>query len=159
MKRAAILFFLLAGLSAPVAAGTAEGTAAYKRGDFAAAHREFLAAARSGDARAQFSLGLLYLRGQGVQRDYAVAMQWLRKAARLGDGEARLVLGDLHMQQTPVRRDLLKSYMWLTLALSIVRGPKRRAAHALRARVSAEMTKQQIARAKQMVRDWKAQKR
>ena len=159
MKHAAIVFLLLAGLSAPVTAGTAEGTAAYKRGDFAVAHREFLAAARSGDARARFSLGLLYLRGQGVQRNYAVALQWLQKAARQGDGEARLVLGDLHMRQTPARRDLLKSYMWLTLALSIVRGPKRRAALALRARVSAEMTKQQIARAKKMARDWKALER
>ena len=43
MKRGAIVFLLLAGLSAPVAAGTAKGTAAYERGDFAVAHREFLA--------------------------------------------------------------------------------------------------------------------
>lgn len=159
MKRAAIVFLLLGSLSAPVTAGTAEGTAAYERGDYVAAHREFLPAARSGDARAQFSLGVLYLRGQGVKRDYAMAMQWLRKAAEQGDGDARLVLGELRMQGTPVLRDLVKSYMWLTLALTRVRGPKRRAALQLRARITATMTKEQVAQAKKMVRDWQALQR
>ncbi len=159
MKRAAIIFLLSAGLSAPVAAGMEEGTAAYESGDFAAAHREFLPAARSGDARAQFSLGVLSLRGQGVGRDYAVAMKWLRMAAEQGDGDARLALGELRMREIPALRDLVKSYMWLTLALSRVRGPKRRAAFQMRAHISAGMTKGQIARAKKLVREWKALER
>ncbi|MPY71184.1 MAG: hypothetical protein GEU92_13975 [Alphaproteobacteria bacterium] len=156
MKRAAIAFLISAAFAAPATAGTAEGTAAYERGDFAAAHREFLPAARGGDARAQFSLGLLYLRGQGVERDDVVAMQWLRKAAGQGDGDAQLLLGELHMQDAPALRDLVKSHVWLSLALTELRGPKRAAALELRARVAARMTGEQIDRAKKTVREWQA---
>lgn len=162
MKRTMIALMLAAGLSAPAWADLNAGTAAYRRGDFAAAYREFLAAARQGVARAQFSLGLMYLRGQSVGRDYGEAARWLRKAAGQGDGEAYMVLGDLHMRDIPSHprlRDYVKSYMWLTLALAKVRGTKRRTALALRARVAARMIPQQIDRAKRMARDWRALER
>ena len=86
-------------------------------------------------------------------------MRWLRKAAGQGDGEARMVLGDLHMRDLASVRDYVKSYMWLTLALAKVRGQKRQMALKMRALVTAKMTPTEIARAKQMVRDWKAIKR
>jgi TPR repeat protein len=156
MKRTVIAVLLAASLSAPAWADLDKGAAAYRRGDFAAAHAEFLAAARNGEARAQYSLGLLYLRGQGVGQDYSAAMRWLRKAAGQGDGEARMVLGDLHMRDLPSIRDYVKSYMWLTLALAQVRGQKRQITFKMRAVVAAKMTPAEIARAKRMVRDWKA---
>jgi len=160
MKRAAIAVLISAAFAAPATADTAEGTAAYERGDFAAAHREFLPAAQAGDARAQRSLGLLYLRGQGVERDDVAAMQWLRKAAGQGDGDARLLLGELHMQHdSPALRDLVKSHVWLSLALSKLRGPKRAAALELRGRVAARMTAEQLDRAKKTVREWQALER
>jgi TPR repeat protein len=159
MKRTAIAFLLAASLAAPAIAGTTEGTAAYKRGDFAAAHREFLSAARDGDARAQFSLGLMYLRGQGVAPDMRAASIWLRKAAGRGDGDARIVLGELHMRDIPGLRDFVKSHMWLTLALNKVRGPKRGMALDLRRQVAARMTPDQIARAQKLVADWRETER
>ncbi len=162
MKRTMIVLMLAAGLSAPAWADLNAGTAAYRRGDFAAAYREFLAAGRQGVARAQFSLGLMYLRGQHVGRDYAKAVRWLRKAADQGDGEAYMVLGDLHMRDIPSHprlRDYVKSYMWLTLALDKVRGNQRRTAFELRARVAARMTPQQVDRAKRMAREWRALER
>ena len=155
MKRPAIAILLAASLISPASADLDKGTAAYKRGDFVTAHQEFLAPAREGEARAQFSLALLYLRGQGVARDTAVAMRWLRMAANRGDGEARLVLGDLYMRGPPLR-DYVKSYMWLTLALANLRGPKRNIAHRLRKHVAARMTPERIARAKKLARDWRA---
>ena len=166
MKRTMIALMLAAGLaaglSAPAWADLGAGTAAYLRGDFANAYREFLAAGRQGVARAQFSLGLMYLRGQHVGRDYAKAVRWLRKAADQGDGEAYMVLGDLHMRDIPshpLLRDYVKSYMWLTLALAKVRGTKRRTALALRTQVAARMIQQQIDRASRMAREWRALER
>lgn len=157
MKRPAIAILLAASLISPALADLDKGTAAYRRGDFVTAHREFLAPARQGEARAQFSIALLYLRGQGVAQDTAVAIRWLRKAANRGDGEARLVLGDLYMKGPP--QDYVKSYMWLTLALANVRGRQRHFALRLRKQVAQRMTPNQIARAKKLAQDWRALER
>jgi TPR repeat protein len=158
MKRSAIAIVLAASLISPAWADLDRGTAAYRRGDFVTAHREFLAPAQKGEARAQFSLALLYLRGQGVAQDTGEAMRWLRKAANRGDGEARLVLGDLYMKGPPPR-DYVKSYMWLILAVANIRGPKRKIAFRLRKQAAAHMTPEQIAQAKKMARDWRALER
>ncbi len=157
MKRPAIAILLAASLISPASADLDKGVAAYKRGDFVTAHQEFLAPAREGEARAQFSIALLYLRGQGVARDTAVAMRWLRMAANRGDGEARLVLGDLYMKGP--QRDYVKSYMWLILAVANLRGPQRKIAFRLRKQAAQRMTPEQIARAKQMAQDWRALER
>jgi len=50
--------------------------AAYKRGDFATAPREFRPLAEQGDALAQFTLGLMYGEGRGVPKDDAEAVQF-----------------------------------------------------------------------------------
>ncbi len=63
------------------------------------------------------------------------------------------------MQETPDLRNLEKSYSWLTLALLKVRGPKRKSALELRARVAASMTETQIVHAKKWAREWQAQER
>ena len=152
MKRPAIAIVLAASLISPALADLDKGVAAYKRGDFVRAHHEFLAPARQGQPRAQFSIALLYLRGQGVTQDTAVAMRWLRMAANRGDGEARLVLGDLYMKGPPP--DYVKSYMWLFLALKNVRGPHRKIAFRLRRQAAENLTPEQIERAKRMARDW-----
>ncbi|WP_218153147.1 tetratricopeptide repeat protein [Tranquillimonas alkanivorans] len=57
--------------------------------------RWFRRAARSGDARAMHNLGLMLLRGQGVQVDRAEALRWLEAAAARGVAETALALGNL----------------------------------------------------------------
>ena len=154
MKRVLIAVVLAAGLITPARADVDAGSAAYKRGDFAAAHREFNAAAKKGDSRVQFSLGLLYLRGQGVSKNPATGVEWLRKAAGSGDGEARIVLGDLYRRGQPLERNYVKSYMWLTLALGRIRGPRRKVANGIRADVASRMTPAEIAQTKKLARQW-----
>ena len=46
--------------------------------------QEFRALAAQGDAAAQFKLGLIYYKGQGVQPDYLEALNWFKKAALQG---------------------------------------------------------------------------
>jgi clan AA aspartic protease (TIGR02281 family) len=53
-------------------------------------------AAHHGDASAQFSLGVMYERGQGVLRDFAAAATWYRKAAEQGHVGAQYNLGVLY---------------------------------------------------------------
>ncbi len=66
------------GLTAPAWAGVDEGVAAYKRGDYATALREFRPLAERGDAKAQYGLGVMYLNGQGVPQDSAEVVKWHR---------------------------------------------------------------------------------
>ena len=52
-------------------AGFDEGLAAYKKGNYAVALKEYKHAAKQGDASAQYNLGVMYGKGQGVPQDDA----------------------------------------------------------------------------------------
>ncbi len=69
------------GLTVPAWAGFDEGMAAYNRGDYATALREWRKAAEQGNAYAQTSLGVMYHNGQGVTQDYVQAHMWFNLAA------------------------------------------------------------------------------
>ena len=62
-------------------------------------------AANSGDAVAEFELGILYKNGQGVPQDYAQAASWYRKAADQGVAVAQLHLGTLYFKGQGVPQD------------------------------------------------------
>jgi TPR repeat protein len=60
MKRILASVFLCLLLATPAGAGFDEGVAAYKRGDYTTALREFRPIAEQGDAPAQYTLGVRY---------------------------------------------------------------------------------------------------
>jgi uncharacterized protein len=101
------------GRVAPAVAGPLEeGNAAYVRGDYAAAERLLRPLAEQGNATAQFDLGSMYNRGQGVPQDYAAALTWYRKAADQGDARAQNGLGDLYFDGKGVPQDNAAALMW-----------------------------------------------
>ncbi len=57
------------GLTAPAGAGLKEGFAAYHRGDYATAIREWRPLAKQGVADAQYNLGIMYDHGEGVPQE------------------------------------------------------------------------------------------
>jgi hypothetical protein len=78
------------------AAGQLEdGQAAYRRGDFAEAMRLWLPLAQQGNADAQFALGRMYEKGQGVPHNFEAEVMWYRKAADHGNADAQSIVGDL----------------------------------------------------------------
>ncbi len=80
MKRLVLTFAILLGLAAPAWAGFDEGVAAYKRGDYATALREWRPLAEQGVVVAQYNLGVTYYKGQGVPQDYVQAHMWFNLA-------------------------------------------------------------------------------
>ncbi len=114
MKRVTAFVVLLVILSAPAWAGLDEGIAAYKRGDYATAVREWRPLAEQGDAVAQYYLGNLYRTGQGVPQDYAEAAKWFRKAANQGDANAQYNLGVKHYNSLP--QDYAEAAKWFRKA-------------------------------------------
>ncbi len=127
------------------------GMDAYNRGDFATALREWRPLAEQGDAKAQFSFGLLHENGDGVPRDYAKARQWYEKAAAQGDAKAQLYLGLQSSFGQGVPMDLVEAYMWYSLAA----GNGNAHAPGYRNDLSRQMTPAQIAEAQKRAREWK----
>ncbi len=100
------------GLTVPAWAGVDEGAAAYNRGDYATALREFRPLAERGDVKAQFILGVMYANGQGVPQDYAEAVKWYRKAAEQGNAEAQHDLGLMYGEGLGVPQDYARAVKW-----------------------------------------------
>ena len=93
MKKVTAFAVLLVVLAAPAWAGWNEGVLAYFRGDYATAFREMKPLAEQGHASAQYNLGIMYEKGQGVPQDYAEAVKLFRKAAEQGHADAQYNLG------------------------------------------------------------------
>jgi len=72
----------------------------------------FEALAKEGYASAQYTLGVLYLNGEGVPKDNAKAVEWTRKAADQGDADAEYNLGAMYQNGDGVQRDLEKASEW-----------------------------------------------
>ncbi|MPY71864.1 MAG: hypothetical protein GEU92_17490 [Alphaproteobacteria bacterium] len=101
---------------APARADLDKGMAAFEAGDYAAALAEFRADAATGDARAQYNLGVLYLTGKGVEADAAEAARWHRLAAEQGLAMAQHGLGVLYYRGDGVAQDRLEASRWFRKA-------------------------------------------
>ena len=120
-------------------------------------------------AAAQYNLGVLYYKGDGVPKDAGQAAIWLRKAAERGDASAQYHLGLLYHQGEGVPKNLVQSYAWLNLASAGGRqeldhhtvSPKmrlaeqiaRRQAKDLKTALEGRMTLTQVADAQRLSRD------
>ncbi len=116
MKRLALAAVVLASLVGPVSAGFDEGAAAYERGDYATALKEIHPLAEQGHAEAQFVLGFMYSKGEGVPHDYVEAMRWYRLAAEQGHATAQFNLADMYKYGKGVTQDYVQAYMWWSVA-------------------------------------------
>jgi TPR repeat protein len=112
MTRATIALLLLFALMDPAWAGFEEGLTAYKHGDYATALREWRPLAKSGDARAQHALGLMYRKGYGVPRDYATARSWFEKAANQGFDISQLNMALLYREGLGVAQNYAEAAKW-----------------------------------------------
>lgn len=89
LKRIAMGMVLALTLALPAAAQDfRKGMAAYDRGDYASAVREWRPLAAEGHADAQFNLGAMYVLGHGVPRDDVLAYRWLTLSAANGNSNA-----------------------------------------------------------------------
>jgi uncharacterized protein len=94
-------------------------------------------AASQGLANAQYRLGLLYERGEGVAQDDGQAARWYRLAAAQGEIPAQIRLGLLYRDGRGVARDDVLAYAWLGLAAEAANAAALRA-RAAEARASLE---------------------
>ena len=69
-----------------------------------------------GDSDAQFNLGNMYYRGQGVSKDYKEALKWYRKGADQGNVRAIKRVGDVYYKGKGVIKDNKEAVKWYTKA-------------------------------------------
>ena len=93
-----------------------KGMAAYKRGDYAVALREWRPLAEEGKAPAQLALGRLYLNGLGVSQDKVLGAKLIRQAAEKGHSFAQAYLALLFQRGEGVQQDFAEMGKWLWLA-------------------------------------------
>jgi hypothetical protein len=133
------------------------GYAAYQKGNYETALRLLRPLSESGDARAQFNLGVMYSEGQGVPQDYAEAGKWYRLSAEQGYAQAQYNLGLWYAQGEGGPHDDVQAHMWFNLAAA--RFPpsdilSRSAAIKNRDTLASRMTPDQIAQAQRLAREW-----
>jgi TPR repeat protein len=117
MKKTTLAMLILcASLALPAQAGFDEGLAAYNRGDYATAFKEWQPLAVAGNATAQYNLGVMYREGQGVPQDYKEAVKWFRLAAEQGDAYAQNNLGVMYREGRGVPQDYKEAVKWYRLA-------------------------------------------
>ena len=68
--------------------------------------------AEQGDAKAQYNLGWMYYKGEGVPQDDAEAAKWFRKAAVQGNDRAQFGLGVMYDEGQGVPQDDAEALKW-----------------------------------------------
>ncbi len=108
-------------------------------------------AAAQGDARAQYNLGVMYDKGQGVRQDYAEAVKWYRMAAEQGNANAQNNLGVMYHMAWGVPQDYVQAHLWYNLAAAQGTDQARKN----RDIIADRMTPAQIDEAQRLAREWK----
>ena len=109
------------------------------------------ALAEKGDARAQNSLGFMYLKGKGVEQDYKEAAKWTHKSAEQGLALAQHNLGWMYYNNE-VQGDDVTAYAWWNIAAA--NGNKD--AMVLKITVAENKTAEDITKAEALVKEMAA---
>ena len=103
-----------------------------------------------GHAGAQSALGLKYASGAGVPEDDVEAVRWYRLAAEQGHTEAQWLLGSMYGDGDGVPEDDVLAYMWFNLSAAQGHGSAQESRNIIEGR----MTREQIAEAERLSREW-----
>lgn len=89
------------------------GVQAFRAGEFERAHDIWAPLAAAGDTSAQWGLGILYRRGEGVEQDHAAAFRWFQQSAQRGHAAAQNDLGMSYSRGWGVEQSLTMAHQWL----------------------------------------------
>lgn len=145
---------LLVGLSLLPALGWADfqaGLAAYERGDYETAVKEWRPLAHQGDADAQKLLGFMYSQGQGLPQNYVEAAKWIRLAAEQGDAGAQANLSRMYFEGLGVPHDFELALLWANLAAA----QGNEMAIEIQKVLGERMSDEQLAEGQRLAEEWK----
>ena len=82
---------------------------AYKNKDFKKAHDIWIEESKSKNDQAMANLGLMYLKGEGVEKDYSKAKEWFEKASMYDNDSANFNLALMYQTKIGVEEDIEKA--------------------------------------------------
>ena len=82
-----------------------------------------LTKAEAGNARAQYDVGNMYLKGQGTVTDRRKAHEWISKSAQSGYQKAEYKLGLMYLRGMGTKKDFANAEKWLRKAAQKGYGP------------------------------------
>ena len=129
----------------------------FRQGHYTEAAKWWRLSATQGWAPAQYALAESFMRGMGVPQDDAAAVAWYRRSADQGMPSAQYKLGLAYLSGVGVPKDAFMSYVWLSLATAGDGGMsfhERERAIRFRRSLESILDPLEVARARQMVRDW-----
>ena len=88
------------------------GIAAYQANNLPLAYKEFLTAAKDGDADSQFNVALMYEQGIGITKDEKEAVVWYGKSAAQDNSAAQFNLGVLYENGRGTAVNFAKANEW-----------------------------------------------
>jgi hypothetical protein len=126
--------------------------------DEAEAQKWFRRATELGDPDAPAHLGRLYFEGRGVPQDFVEAAKWYRVAADRNNPRAQFNLGIMYWNGKGIPQDKVQAHLWFNLAAARFSesDPSGRASAANnRDLVARDMSREEIAEAQKLAREWK----
>lgn len=130
-----------------------DGVVAYLMGDYDKAFTTMQSLAETADhGLAQYYLGMMYMRGQGVERDYENAGRWFRRAAENHISQAQYKLGQFYMQGRGVPRDYEYAYAWFRTSAAL----RHKKADAAASKAKEKLSDQEFLEAEQLSREFVA---
>lgn len=126
--------------------------------------RHLRIAAESGEAAAQFNLGILYDsrlddNGYVIESDRAEAIKWLLAAAEQGLPRAQSRLAELYAAGSNASGNYVNACAWFLLATASSRGIHRHQARSAYERIAASLTPAQLTESKRLAGLWRAPSR
>lgn len=93
------------------------GYANIKKGNYAEAQKYWSKAAEKGNPHGYFNIGILYLYGNGVEKDVNKTINYWTQSADLDNSHAMVALGNLYFDKKALTRDVKNAYLWFKKAV------------------------------------------
>lgn len=93
-----------------------EGYKAYLKMNYKGAFAHWESLAEAGNADAQYFLGIMYLNGQGTEKNWPEAGKWFQASAEQGDVGAQYLFGEMNLKGMGLERDYRKAGTWFQKA-------------------------------------------
>ena len=91
---------------------------AYKNKDFKKAHDIWVEEAKLKNDQAMANLGLMYLKGEGVEKDYTKAKEWFEQASAYDNDSANFNLALMYQTKIGVEEDISKAIDYFRRAVA-----------------------------------------
>lgn len=95
-----------------------EALAAYKKKDFETALKIWEEEAKIKNDQAMANLGLMYLKGEGVEKDYSKAKEWFDEASKYDNDSANFNLALMYQTKIGVEEDIEKAKSYFRRAVA-----------------------------------------